>query len=313
MKCSIPTNQSFNPLNNYIDMTEYTKICNEFNIDPNEDFRIHIEPNNGAGYIYDENNNKTSGNYATNKKTESDYRNNPWTLEEPSGYLGQYGFDAHLTYGNQWGGWLSGVWVKHCKVVQDTDDGWTRFMLQKSNGFTRAGIVRINDSIRMYIYCLLGAQPRTAIIGQSGMSPNTPKQFVENLYDAIYADLSIPDSIEKYQNAINNSHSKLDFAIGSGLYMIPSNLVMNIGSLDNYNNNILIATNNMDFGINSVNNKLLPNLGLPDNNNLLSIPDNNKLPDLKNPDTKYKDYYENKYILPFIIGGSIGLLVYFIK
>jgi hypothetical protein len=79
----------------------------------------------------------------------------------------------------------------------------------------------------------------------------------------------------------------------------------------------------MDFGVNSVNNKLLPNLGLPDNNNnllsipdnnnLLSIPDKNKPPDLKNPDTKYKDYYENKYILPFIVGGSIGLLVYFIK
>ena len=69
--------------------------------------------------------------------------------------------------------------------------------------------------------------------------------------------MSIPDSIERYQNAINNSLSKLDFAIGSGLYMIPSDLVMKIGNLDNYNNNILIATDNMDFGINNINNKLL--------------------------------------------------------
>jgi hypothetical protein len=304
MKCPIPTNQSFNPLNNYIDMTEYTKICNEFNIDPNEDFRIKIEPNGGAGYMYDEN----------NKKSSQQYDSNSYSFEHPSGQI-YYEF-FQKKYGERYGKGF-GPYINHVnKIAQDTDDGWTRFMLQKSNGFTRAGIVRINDSIRMYIYCLLGAQPRTAIIGQSGMSPNTPKQFVENLYDAIYADLSIPDSIEKYQNAINNSHSKLDFAIGSGLYMIPSNLVMNIGSLDNYNNNILIATDNMDFGVNSVNNKLLPNLGLPDNNNnnnLLSIPDNNKPPDLKNPNTKYKDYYENKYILPFIVGGSIGLLVYFIK
>jgi archaellin len=216
MKCSIPTNQSFNPLNNYIDMTEYTKICNEFNIDPNEDFRIKIEPNGGAGYIYDEN----------NKKSSQQYDSNSYSFEHPSGQI-YYEF-FQKKYGERYGKGF-GPYINHVnKIAQDTDDGWTRFMLQKSNGFTRAGIARINDSIRTYIYCLLGAQvqARTAIIGQSGTSPDAQKQFVKNLYDAIYADLSIPDSIERYQNAINNSHSKLDFAIGSGLYMIPSNLVM---------------------------------------------------------------------------------------
>ena len=103
-------------------------------------------------------------------------------------------------------------------------------MLEKSDEFTRAGIERINDSIRKYIYCLLRAQvqARTSIIGQSGTSPDAQKQVINNFEDAINANLSIPDSIELYQNAINNSHSKLDFAIGSGLYMIPSDLVMKI-------------------------------------------------------------------------------------
>ena len=67
----------------------------------------------------------------------------------------------------------------------------------------------------------------------------------------------MPDSIDRYQNAINNSYSKLDFAIGSGLYMIPSDLVMKMGNLDSYNNNILIATDDMDFGINNIKNSLL--------------------------------------------------------
>ena len=62
----------------------------------------------------------------------------------------------------------------------------------------------------------------------------------------------IPDSIERYQNAISNSHSKLDFALGSGLYMIPSDLVMKIGNLDNYNNNILNATDFMDIWKNNI-------------------------------------------------------------
>ena len=39
--------------------------------------------------------------------------------------------------------------------------------------------------------------------------------------------------------------------------MIPSDLVMKIGNLENYNNNIFIVTDNMNFGINNINNKLL--------------------------------------------------------
>ena len=100
-----------------------------------------------------------------------------------------------------------------------------------------------------YIYCILGAQvqARTSIVGQSGTSPDAQKQFIKNFKDAINANLSIPDFIERYQNAINNSYFKLDFAVGSGLYMIPSDMVMKKGNVGNYNYNILIATDNMDL------------------------------------------------------------------
>jgi len=206
---------------------------------------------------------------------------------------------------------MGGTCINHViKIAQNTDDGWTRFLLEKSVGFTRAGIARLNDSIRTYIYCLLGAQvqARTAIIGQSGTSPDAQKQFVKNFEDAIYASLSIPDSIERYQNAINNSHSKLDFAIGSGLYMMPSDLVMKIGSLENYNNNIRIATDEMDFGVNNINSEQLSLMSKPD----LKLPDHMELDVIKTK-SNYTNYDESKYVLPFLIGGSIGLIVYFFK
>ena len=223
MKYPIPTNQTFNNLNNFIDMTECTKICNEFNIDPNSDFRLKLEINNGAGYMYDEN----------NKKLFEEYDPNKFSFEHPTGYKSVTMWGS-TTYGTRSLGIgnFGGNWITHFNfIAQSIDDGWTRFMLEKSDGFTRAGIERINDSIRTYIYCLLGAQvqSRTSIIGQIGTSPDSQKQFIKNFEDAIFANLSIPDSIERYQNAINNSHSKLDFAIGSGLYMIPSDLVMKIG------------------------------------------------------------------------------------
>ena len=67
MKCPIPTNQTFNNLNSFIDMTEYTKICNEFNIDPSSDFRLKLEINNDAGYMYEKNNKKLFEKYNPNK------------------------------------------------------------------------------------------------------------------------------------------------------------------------------------------------------------------------------------------------------
>jgi hypothetical protein len=301
MRCPILTDKSFDTLNNYIDMTEYTKLCNEFNIDPNDDFRLKLEPNNGAGYMYDEN----------NKKSSQQYDPNNFSFEHMSGYAGHTMFGG-TTFGNRTfgAGNFGGTYINHVnKIAQDIDNGWTRFLLQKSNGFTKTGVERLNDSIRTFIYCILGAQvqARTAIIGQSGTSPDAQKQFVSNFEDAVYARLSIPESIDKYQNAINNSHSKLDFAVGSGLYMIPSDLVMKIGSVENYNNNILTATDNMDFGVNNINNKLL----FKPYHNLIVQPHDvvHDYVDL-HQDRKPDDI---NWILPFIISGGIGLIVYFIK
>lgn len=65
-----------------------------------------------------------------------------------------------------------------------------------------------------------------ASIGQPGTSPDAQKQFVINFEDANHANSAIPDSIERYRNAINNSLSKSDFVIG--WLMIPSELVMKI-------------------------------------------------------------------------------------
>ena len=310
MKCPIPTNQTFNNLNNFIDMTKYTKICYEFNIDLNSDFRLKLEINDGAGYIYDEN----------NKNLFEEYDSNKYSFEHPTGYKSVTMWGS-TTYGTRSLGVsnFGGNWTTHTDFIAQV------LMMvgpDLCDGFARTGFERNNDLSRTYIYCLLGAQVQTriSIIGQSGTSPDAQKQFIY-FEDAIFANLSMPDSIERYQNAINNSHSKLDFSLGSGFYKIPSDLVMKICNLDNYNNNILIATDNMDFGINNIKSKLLllpiskpddlPVSNIIKNHNLLKIYDVVKANNLtKNNDSIYNDYQENKYILPLNVGGSIGLIIY---
>ena len=153
---------------------------------PNSDFRLKLEINNGAGYMYDE----------INKKLFEEYDLNKFSFQHPTGYKSVTMWSS-TTYGTRslGNGNVGGNWITHVNfIVQSIDDGWTRFMLEKSDEITRAGTERINDSIRTYIYYILGAQvqTRTSIIGQSGTSSDAQKQFIKNFEDAIFANLSIP-------------------------------------------------------------------------------------------------------------------------
>ena len=48
--CPLPTEESFNPLNNGIDKNAFERICNEFGISPRDNFRQTLDPMNGIGY-----------------------------------------------------------------------------------------------------------------------------------------------------------------------------------------------------------------------------------------------------------------------
>jgi hypothetical protein len=66
-----------------------------------------------------------------------------------------------------------------------------------------------------------------------------------------YAD--IPTSIARYQKAVSDAHKQLYFVIDSGLYIISSDMILKVDTIENYNNNILVATENMKPGKNNIN------------------------------------------------------------
>ena len=78
-------------------------------------------------------------------------------------------------------------------------DGWVQFILEKSLGFTRAGVI----SIRAYVYCILGsrAQTRSNIL----KSLECQQNFVDLLESNVKSLFSISESIRKYQDAISNT------------------------------------------------------------------------------------------------------------
>ena len=138
-------------------------------------------------------------------------------------------------------------------IAQGTEanSAWTTFILDDSNGFTRAGVERINDSIRTYCWAILGSQSqtRTDILG-TGTAFDAQKQFLANIEDAINSPVDLPSQIARYQSTLKYARSKVDFIYGIGLYMSPSNMELRIGTIQDYNNKIVIASEGLTLGLN---------------------------------------------------------------
>ena len=66
---------------------------------------------------------------------------------------------------------------------------------------------------------------------------------------------------------LEHALSKVDFSVGVGIYMLPSNLNLNIGKTKGYNNKILVGNTDMKIGSNRDINRDRKKLTPPDVSN----------------------------------------------
>ena len=124
-------------------------------------------------------------------------------------------------------------------------DNLTLWIILQSKGFTGKGIEQISRYVRAYIYLVLTSQvqTRSSIVGNSAPAVDAQQLFKDTFKSLINEDLSI--DIEKYQGVLEHALSKVDFSVGIGIYMLPSNLSLNIGKTKGYNNKILVRNTGM--------------------------------------------------------------------
>ena len=72
-------------------------------------------------------------------------------------------------------------------------------------------------------------QARSSIVGNSASAVDAHQVFKSTFNSWINEDCSFSIHIDRYQNVLENALSKKDFSIGVGIYMLPSNLNLNIG------------------------------------------------------------------------------------
>ena len=257
MKCPLPTHRSWNPLKNGIDMNAFEQLCAEFKISSSSaDFRQKLDPSKGMGATKYYTTHTTYSHHHMRMRKEK-------VLETGGDYDPSRGdFTTTTSTSNKFGSGPSHVYkIEYIERTFSLStepstkssflDAIGSFVLDKSSVFTQAGVSRINDSIRAYVWAILGAQSQTrsSILGTE-KAFDAQKQFLANVEDVINSEVDLPSSIERYQLVLQYARSKVDFVVGSGLYMIPSDMDLYIGTINGYNNLITIATDDLQLGHN---------------------------------------------------------------
>ena len=138
-------------------------------------------------------------------------------------------------------------------------DSMTRWIIQKSVGFTDVGLLRISESVRAYAHLILGSQAsaRSGIVGNTASALTAQSAFLNNFENIVNRRVDIREDVKRYQDTLSYTSSKVDYSAGESFYMLPSDLKLKIktGTVG-YNNKILVSNGNFILGNNEKVNSL---------------------------------------------------------
>ena len=223
----LPGDTAFNQTENKYDIPSFERICAEFGISPNADFRFTRGDNHGLGSVFE------YFSYSGYTKTPFKYPSKETKFADEGGRAS----DGNL--------------VPYIENIEARNQ-YEYFLCPVSHGLTSAGLSRINQSIESFCYAILGSQVdvRSSISGSQGSAIETQRQFLSMVEDAI-RNPNISKSVQRFQLAIQSAKVRLDLAISPGLWLLPSKMVVNTESVVGYNNKLKKATTFMRIGVNS--------------------------------------------------------------
>ena len=223
----LPGDTAFSQTENKYDIPSFERICAEFGISPNADFRFTRGNNHGLGSVFE------YFSYSGYTKTPFKYPSKETKFEDEGGRAS----DGNLV-----------------PYIENTEarNQYEYFLCPVSHGLTSADLGRINQSIESFCYAILGSQVdvRSPISGSQGSAIETQRQFLSMVEDAI-RNPDISKSVQRFQLAIESAKVRLDLAISPGLWLLPSKMVVNTESVVGYNNKLKKATSFMRIGVNS--------------------------------------------------------------
>ena len=94
------------------------------------------------------------------------------------------------------------------------------------------------------------ASARHGILGDTAQSLAAQRIFYDNLEDVINKAVSLENDIGRYQSTLKYARSTLDYSVGKGLYMLPSNLLLKPLNqvIEGFNDEIVVNTSGFELG-----------------------------------------------------------------
>ena len=169
----LPGDTAFSQTENKYDIPSFERICAEFGISPNADFRFTRGDNYGLGSVFE------YFSYSGYTKTPFKYPSKETKFEDEGGRAS----DGNLV-----------------PYIQNTEarNQYEYFLCPVSHGLTSAGLSRINQSIESFCYAILGSQVdvRSSISGSQGSAIETR----DNSYPLLKTPYEIPKSVNPFRD-----------------------------------------------------------------------------------------------------------------
>ena len=182
--------------------------------------------------------------------------NNPYNHEKFIGICSEYGVSNNLTNRkNQkyFSTWQSKTWETNKPGMSYiNENSFSRWIIEKSDGLTTLGLQKLSETVRDYAYLILTSQTSTRgpIVGHEARNLDAQRTFLNTFENIVNRRVNIPEDIRRFQKTLQYARSKVDYAIGEFVYILPSDMNLRIGNIRNYNNKILISSPNFKIGTN---------------------------------------------------------------
>ena len=132
------------------------------------------------------------------------------------------------------------------------ENSFSRWIVEKSEGLTTLGLQKLSESVRDYAYLTLTSQTstRVPIIGHEARNLDAQHMFLNTFENIVNRRVNVPEDIQRFQKTLQYARSKVEYAIGEFIYMLPSDMNLRIGKVKNCNNKILISSPSFKTGTN---------------------------------------------------------------
>ena len=182
--------------------------------------------------------------------------NNPYNHEKFIGICSEYGVSNDLTkWRNQkyFSTWQNRAWeTGKPGMSYINENSFSRWIIEKSDGLTTLGLQKLSESVRDYAYLILTSQTSTRgpIVGHEARNLDAQRTFLNTFENIVNRRVNIPEDIRRFQKTLQYARSKVDYAIGEFIYMLPSDMNLRIGNVRNYNNKIMVSKPGFNLGTN---------------------------------------------------------------